>query len=297
MKKTILVTGSHRSGSTWTGTVISQSKKVRYVQEPFNLAIKKYNSPIKYWFEHVNLLDEKSYQNKIKKYLNSFLVPFVLNGKQKRKHKSYPKFIYSHLLEAYRKSFKRTLIKDPIAIMSAEWIYKTYPTDVVILIRHPAAFIASLKLKNWEFDFNNFLDQPNLMNTYLKPFDNDIRIYAREKQPILNQGILLWNILYSVVIQYRKKHGDNWYFVKHEDLSLNPEKEFKALFKFLKLSFHKDIQNYLSKTTTSENNTKLKRDSKLNIYTWKNRLSEEEIQQIKHRTSNVWKHFYSEKDW
>src|SRR5690606_27364425 len=155
-----------------------------YVQEPFNIAIKKYNSPLKFWFEHVNVFQQKNYQNKIKKYLNSFLVPFVINGHQISNNGNLLKYVYSYFLESYRKSSKRTLIKDPIAIMSAEWIYKTFSTDVVIIIRHPAAFIASLKVKNWEFDFNEFLNQPDLMNSYLKPYDTDIRLFANGKQSI-----------------------------------------------------------------------------------------------------------------
>ena len=297
MKKAILVTGAHRSGSTWTGNIIAHSQQVRYVQEPFNLAIKKYNSPLKFWFEHVNMLQEKSHQNEIKKYLNSFLVPFVVNGYQERITKNYLKHFYTHLLESYRKSFKRTLIKDPIALLSAEWIYKTFQTDVVIIIRHPAAFVASLKVKKWEFDFNNFLNQPDLMNSYLKPYGDDIKIFAKEKQSILVQGILLWNIMYSVVLHYQKNYVDDWYFVKHEDLSLNPNKEFKSLFNFLNLPFDNEIKNYLLKTTTSENDSKLERDSKTNIYTWKDRLNEDEIIQIKNGTIDVWKHLYTEKDW
>jgi hypothetical protein len=40
----ILISGSHRSGSTWTGKVISQSNSVRYVHEPFNIDIERDDS-------------------------------------------------------------------------------------------------------------------------------------------------------------------------------------------------------------------------------------------------------------
>lgn len=297
MKKLILVTGSHRSGSTWTGKVIGHSKSVRYIQEPFNIAIKKYNSPLTFWFEHINVLHETNHQYKIKKYLNSFLMPYVTNGFQKRKNSNFLKHFYTHLLELHRKRTKRTLFKDPLALMSAEWIYKTYPTDVVVIIRHPAAFIASLKVKEWEFDFNNFLNQPNLMETYLKHYVNDIKTFSKEKHPILDQGILLWNILHSMILYYKKNYKNEWYFVKHEDLSLHPIKEFESLFNFLNIPFDKNVQDYLIKTTTSESDSKIKRDSKQNVYTWKERLDEDEIAQIKHGTINVWKYFYTQKDW
>ena len=37
--KPILVTGSHRSGSTWTGRIISAAPHVGYIHEPFNIGI------------------------------------------------------------------------------------------------------------------------------------------------------------------------------------------------------------------------------------------------------------------
>lgn len=35
--KNILVTGSHRSGTTWIGQMLSQDKNTMYVYEPFNI--------------------------------------------------------------------------------------------------------------------------------------------------------------------------------------------------------------------------------------------------------------------
>ena len=49
----------------------------------------------------------------------------------------------------------RPLLKDPIAIMSCEWLAETFNMDVIVVIRHPAAFVASLKVAGWEFAFVN----------------------------------------------------------------------------------------------------------------------------------------------
>ena len=71
MKKNILVTGCHRSGSTWTGHVIAKAKNIRYVKEPFNIGNKRNNAPFYYWFEHLNDASE-IHQQKTRYYLNSF---------------------------------------------------------------------------------------------------------------------------------------------------------------------------------------------------------------------------------
>lgn len=51
---------------------------------------------------------------------------------------------------------RRLLIKDPLAYFSSKWFAKSYDMDVLILIRHPAAFAASLKQQGWYFPFSHF---------------------------------------------------------------------------------------------------------------------------------------------
>jgi LPS sulfotransferase NodH len=55
-QKPILVTGSHRSGSTWVGTMLATSPSVGYVQEPFSLNHRPgiFSAKFDYWFrEHL----------------------------------------------------------------------------------------------------------------------------------------------------------------------------------------------------------------------------------------------------
>jgi len=191
----------------------------------------------------------------------------------------------------------RTLIKDPIAIMSAEWLYNSMNCDVVISIRHPAAFIASLKVKKWEFDFNNYLNQDALMKRYLVYYYDEIREYSNNKKNIIEQGILLWNTIYATIHQYKEKYQNEWYFVRHEDLSNDPLIEFKNMFDYLNLEFHESVKDEIINSSTAKNESDLKRNSKENIFNWKNRLSEHEITLIKEKTKPTWTKFYTEKDW
>jgi hypothetical protein len=70
------------------------------------------------------------------------------------------------------------LIKDPIALFAAEWLADVFGVRVVVLIRHPAAFAASLKRLNWTHPFGDFLAQPLFMRDLLAPFEEDIRRFA-----------------------------------------------------------------------------------------------------------------------
>lgn len=70
------------------------------------------------------------------------------------------------------------------------------------------------------------------MDNKLHEFESAIRLYANQKQDIINQGILLWNIIYTVVLDYMSKYADRWLFVKHEELSGAPLKEFEQYSNF-----------------------------------------------------------------
>lgn len=297
MKKHILVTGSHRSGSTWTGKIIAEAKNVRYVQEPFNIGVKRKYSPLKYWFQYVSNSSFLPEKQSTKKYLNSFLHIFHSYNIYRVLEVSSAKGFYYFLGDLLKRITNRTLFKDPIAIMSAEWIYHNYNIDIIVLIRHPAAFIASLKVKNWAFDFNNFINQPLLLQSYLKNYKDEIEYYSNNEEDIINQGILLWNIIHDTILQYQNKYENKWYFVKHEDLSINPTDEFTKIFSKLNLSLDSNVKNYINETTQSNEKSDLKRNSEENIKSWKKRLSIDEINRIKIGTEQVYKKFYTEKDW
>ena len=176
--------------------------------------------------------------------------------------------------------------------------------DVVLTIRHPAAFVASLKVKEWHHDFNHFLRQTDLMQNELQEHAATIEHYAKNPPDVLQQGILLWNILYSMVSNYQKKYSSQWLFVRHEDLSLDPLKEFKRLFDHLGLEFTSDTRKIIIESTTGSGVStretdvfNVKRDSKMNVKAWKDRLTESEIASIKESTHRIWPLFYTEADW
>ena len=59
--------------------------------------------------------------------------------------------------------------------------------------------------------------------------------------------------------EYQKKYRDSWYFIKHEDLSLNPIEEYEKIFKFLNLSMAEKIRISIIETSQSDKKSKLKR--------------------------------------
>src|SRR5262245_18455084 len=57
----ILVTGSHRSGTTWVGQMIADHPRVPYFSEPFNR--ERLGTPVKYWVHFVTRAEETAFRD------------------------------------------------------------------------------------------------------------------------------------------------------------------------------------------------------------------------------------------
>jgi len=302
----ILVTGSHRSGSTWVGQMLASAPGVGYIHEPFNVKHRAGICRIKwdYWFQYVCQQNEAKYRDHIQQTLNFNYYPIRQLLAIRRRRDPIHLVRDFRDFRKYRRENARPLVKDPIAFFSAEWLAERFDMRVIVLIRHPAAFVGSLKKMNWGFDFSNFLNQPLLLKDHLAPFESLIRKYTTHSYDLIDQAILLWNIIHYVVLKYRDRHPD-WIFIRHEDLSFDPVKEFATLFKRLKLQWSPDIQKKIDEYTnsnnpgdqTKDNDEFFKRNSRLNIWNWKRRLTEAEIFRIRMNTQSIAREFYSEEDW
>lgn len=165
------------------------------------------------------------------------------------------------------------------------------------MIRHPAAFVASLIAKGWTFDFREFLDQPRLM-LHLERFRPDIERLARDPGDIVDQGILLWNCIYGRTDDYRRAHPE-WIFVRHEDLSRDPVAGFRAIFARLGLDFGETQLRYVEElsglqTSSDKSAPHLRRNSLSNIDSWKRKLDQRQIGRILDGTEALRSLYYSE---
>ncbi|MEM6802706.1 MAG: sulfotransferase domain-containing protein [Bacteroidota bacterium] len=302
--KSILVTGSHRSGSSWVGETLCHSAGLNMLWEPFNLEARPgvAGGVFKHWFTYISEENEEQYLPALKK---SFAYKYQLLKDLQDPQGLRAMYRSSrNMLHYYRarRSKRNMLIKDPIALFSAPYLAKTFDLEVLVMIRHPAAFVSSIKKANWPFPFAHLLEQPLLVGDLLYPFRAEIETFSKKDQPLIDQGILLWNIFHSLILTYKKDHP-NWIFLRHEDLSRNPLAGFKALSQELNLPFSPNAEKFILASTGSSNSTEQKklsdtrRNSAGNIKNWKKRLSAEEIYKIKCGTLEVSPHFYSEKDW
>jgi hypothetical protein len=295
-KKHILVTGSHRSGSTWIGKVLSASSRISYVHEPFNIEVYP-QSPVRCWFEHLPPEEHSEHQSEVRGFIQQLLKNDLLGLPSEILKKGTindAKGLIKQRIGRLRAD--RRVIKDPIALMSAEWMARNFTPFVIVTVRHPAAFAASLKVKDWTFDFQHFAGQQELLDKYLEPYQEQIRTYAVHPPEIIAQACLLWNCIHHVILQYRERHPD-WLFVRHEDLSLSPVAEYGRLFNYLQLPFDTEVQNYLQQSVQVVKSTGQNISARENITNWKKRLTSEEIELIRKSTKEVADKFYADEEW
>lgn len=303
----ILVTGAHRSGSTWVGRMLAHSHEVQYIHEPFNLKCRRgiCRANFERWYSYVdrNVDDYHNIHSSLSDTL-SFRYAFASEFRDLSSARDLMRAIRDALEMGRGRFFHlRPLMKDPLALFSSEWLSSSFDMDVVILIRHPAAFASSLKVKGWSFPFSHLLNQKKLMDRYLNGFREELRDYSNHEKDIVSQSILLWKITHHVISKYQEVYP-HWLYLRHEDLSRNPSNGFSQLYEHLGLEFSPDIQARVeassgrkNPTETSQNIHNVNRDSVANIWNWKNRLSQQEIQRIYEGVGELGKSFYGDEDW
>lgn len=300
----ILVTGTHRSGTTWVGRMLAADSSVSYISEPLNVLHRPgvFRPKVKHWYQYVCEENQDDYLQGFKELLefDYHLMDEIRSIKSRRDFLRMGRdfaIFYNGLMRG-----QRILLKDPFAVFSTEWFAKCLNCRIVIAVRHPAAFVSSLKRLNWPFDFQDLLDQPLLMRDFLEPYRGQME--AAKSDDIIGQASLLWSLIYRAVHTSLGRNPD-FIAVRHEDLSLDPVSEYRKLYDSLGLDFTKRVEKTILTSSSSENPAEpsqkniysVKLNSRTNVDNWRKRLLEQEIGRIREMTEEVSELFYPDVGW
>lgn len=299
----VLVTGSHRSGTTWVGRMLAASRQLGYVHEPFNVheAAPWLRRPMPHWFQYVCAENEAPYVAAMADVLR---LRFPLAAQR-------PTSVHAAASSAKRavQSWQdrargaRALVKDPIALFSTPWLVDRFGVEPVILVRHPAAFTSSLLRLRWRFDVANLLEQPLLMRDLLGPWAGELRAAAGGADPV-EEAIVLWRVLYGVVDRFRDEHPE-WCVLRHEDLAGDPDAGFAALYARLGLRYegraraavlaHSGERPGPGPSEPARHD--VRRDSRAARDAWFGRLTPAEIDRVRAGVGDLADRFYAEGEW
>jgi hypothetical protein len=263
----ILISGTHRGGTTFIGTILAQADELRYVYEPL--------SP---WFDD---LSRDTHCPICGLDLNTWY-PYIYEGNEQR-YRTH----FKHFNNSKRLMGKQPLYKDPLSPFAAEWIHTTYNAQVVFILRNPLALVASCKQVDWGVPFERLAHQDELLNSYLPHYKKLAQEYAKGKHTKLEETALLYNMVYEKAYELSQKYPD-WIFIKHEDISTNPQEEFRSLFEKLGLNYSAHVEAKVDELTSAKNTAdsdkgrihSLHRKSKDVTELWKKRLTKDEIDYV-----------------
>jgi hypothetical protein len=300
----ILVTGTHRSGTTWIGKMLAADSSTAYISEPLNVLHRPgvFRAKVNHWYQYVCEDNQGEY---LPAFYDLFEFDYHL-WDEIRSIRSRRDFLrmgrdflifYNGLMRG-----QRVLMKDPFAVFSMDWFAKCLKCKVVVAVRHPAGFVSSLKRLNWPFDFQDLLDQPLLMRDFLEPYRGQME--AAKTDDVIGQSALLWNLIYRSVHTMLERNPD-FIPARHEDLSLDPVNGYRKLYEALGLDFNHRVERAILNSSSSDNPAELSRkkvhsvklDSRANMDNWKKRLTADEIARIRSMTEEVSHFFYPDVEW
>ncbi len=302
----ILVTGAHRTGTTWVGKVIATTPSLTYISEPLNVnhSLGVLGIPVQHWYTYICEANEDAFLTAYQDALN-FRYRTLLAVKNLQSWEDLLKMGRDQLIFLRAKLLNhRPLLKDPFAVFSVPWFSRKLNCRIVVVVRHPLGFVSSLKRLDWSFDFHNLLAQPQLIQDHLGEYREEIADIMEHPGDIVGQGIVLWKVVYSVVAKYRRQL-EEVEVVRHEDLSLQPLQEFLRIFHHLGLDFNEDIRRKIADTSQDDNPQELppgsehsvQLDSRANLGNWRRRLTTSEVNRIVTATQDHLYGYYDQDEW
>lgn len=307
-REPVLVTGMHRSGTTWVAEMLCASGRFVHFDEPLNARNRHtlLRDRVGAWYAYLSHENEETYLDDYRDALG--FRPHPIRDLRKawlgspRTIVRIPGRWSSYALGRMQR--RRVLLKDPFAVFSIDWFRRRLGCRVVVTVRHPLAVVSSLKRLGYAFDFRDLLGQPRLMSDRLEQYRPDMESLLSSPSDVVDQGSLLWRIVYEAVAQAcATDHDASVVVVRHEDLSQRPLEDYAALYETLDLQFTDEARRVIQTSTNAANPTEssvrnpstVRLDSRANLGNWRHRLTEEEVERIMTRVQPVVGRFYPER--
>ena len=300
----ILVTGAHRTGTTWVGRLLAEGRGIAYISEPLNVNHRPgvFGARVANWYTYICAENQQEY---LPAFLGLLAYRYDLVAELASLRSARDLARMGRDVAVFlggRIGHQIPLLKDPFAVFSLRWFSEVLNCRIVVTVRHPAAFASGLKRLNWTFDFEHLLRQPLLMHDLLERYRGAMR--SEVVADVIGQAGLLWAIIYGTLEGLRARIP-RLEVVRHEDLAMAPVEAFRQLHEHLGLEFTARVQRKVIESTSSENPVQLapkhvhsvKLDSRASLQNWKQRLTAGEVDRIRRLTDGVAQLYYPEESW
>jgi sulfotransferase family protein len=308
----ILVTGLPRSGTSWVGKMLQGTGEVVYVNEPLNPNRPPGRSPgvlnasVGHAFQYICDDNEEPW---LRAFNDTTRLRYHTLA-ELRANRSLPDIArLAKNLKAFttgRLRGRRALFDDPYAVLSAAWFARRLGAVTVVLVRDPVTWAGSWRKLGWTTYFHELLEQPLLVRDLLGERTDELRALVGS-QDELAKNAALWRVTYEAVDRMREE-TDSLHVVRYEDLAGEPEKGFARLCDTCGLDWGDAARRTVREATqagtapTKAMSWSLKgglsrtayqpMDSQAALTTYKERLTEAEIDRVRELTQDVRSRFY-----
>jgi Sulfotransferase family len=310
----ILLTGMHRSGGSWVAKMIEGGGGVVHVNEPFNRrhppgltpGILRVPPPLSY--QHVGPHNEADHLDGFRDMLE---LRYGLTAELRANRGFYDLAKAAKYMAAFtygRARGLRPLIDDPYMVFAAEWLADRLDSRVVMLVRHPAGIVSSLKRigSGWSDNLPDIAAQPELVQRYLSSHAAELERAAAQPLEPVGHGALLWLLIHTAIAQQLAQHPD-FVLVRYEDLATDPMAGFRDLYERLDLAWSPRAERTVREGSMARDASRRgawgrvgiartayqPMQSRANAWAWRERLSPEEIAAVIRTTRPVASEFYS----
>ena len=214
LKDAVFLAGTGRSGTGWVANIINYDNRFRYLYEPFSPRVIDTVAAFT-WGLYIRP-DDRS-----EKYLRP--ARWLLEGKVGH----YPKLDRAN----HRVFATKRMLKETRGNLWLKWLHVNFPeVKIILLMRHPCAAVNSRIKRGNLVLFDQFLQQPALMEDHLGPFKASIE-RARDSGDEFEKRIYVWCINYFVPL--RQFAPGEIHLAFYENFAEHPREEVDALFRFM----------------------------------------------------------------
>lgn len=314
----VLVAGMARAGTSWVAEMLKAAGGFVHLNEPFNpkhppgLSPGVLRAPVPAGYVYVTAENAAVYERAVADMLRFRYHPLA---EVRVNHRLFDlakmaKYSASFVVGALVR--KRALLDDPYASLAAEWIADCFDGQVCLLVRHPAAMVASYRKLSYSAHFRHLLGQPLLMRDWLEPWRAEMEALVDTDDKVAQVGFF-WRMLHHPLAEMAQR-CERIHVVRYEDLCLDPVGEFERLFSRLGVEFNAAARAEVVAGTQGASKAKshswrlsrrgfLSRtafrpmDSKAMVAVWRRTVSPAEAERLRQLTGPVAERFYTDDDW
>ena len=211
-RRSILIAGSGRSGSTWLAQLVNHRNEYRLIFEP----LRRDRSGIASCIPYGLYLDPSQTSG-----VESRAVEAVLRGRVRNSWSNW---------HNRRRVARRRIVKEIRATNLTPWIHTRFPDlPIVYLLRHPVPVAASWTRLGWPDYLDEFVRQEALMSRFspVRPLIDEV---VRTGRPF-ERHVLRWCLENAIPLEDLRP-GDA-YVLFYERLVADPAAELPGLFRYL----------------------------------------------------------------